>query len=364
LNLGTLVSRLVLSYDGTNHLAHQKQSFHLLTPRPYPAKLSLVIPMYNEEPVIPHLRAALEAFMTEIGGETEVILVNDGSTDATLAQIAGWAVEDPRVKVVHLSRNFGHQSACTAGLDFASGDAIVLLDADLQHPLPIIHDMVARYTEGYDVAYAAGQVRQGESWFKKVSAWLFYRLMRSLVYNRLPVDAGDFRLISKECLDGLRQMRETHRFLRGMVAWVGYAQIAVPYQRGPRIAGETKYPLRNMLSFAWTAATSFSTLPLRISTILGLVVTLFGVVEAVRAVLAHIFNWYTVTGWTSLIVTICVIGGSLLVSIGVLGEYVGKLYEQSKGRPLYLVARTVNLGTGSPEHLPSHSDQKPARYGV
>jgi polyisoprenyl-phosphate glycosyltransferase len=331
-------------------LAHPKQSFHLLTPRPYPAKLSLVIPMYNEEPVVPLLRAALNRFLTEIPGETEIILVNDGSTDSTLALVAEWAGEDPRVKVVHLSRNFGHQSACTAGLDFASGDAVVLLDADLQHPLAVIHDMIGRYCEGYDVAYAAGQVRKGEKWFKKFSAWLFYRLMRSLVYNRLPLDAGDFRLISRECLEGLQQMRETHRFLRGMVAWVGYAQVAVPYERGPRVAGETKYPLRNMLSFAWTAATSFSTLPLRFSTILGLIVTLFGMVEAVRAVLAHIFNWYTVTGWTSLIVTICVIGGSLLVSIGVLGEYVGKLYEQSKGRPLYLVARTVNLGAAKPEH--------------
>jgi glycosyltransferase involved in cell wall biosynthesis len=332
-------------------LAHQKQSFHLLTAREYPPKLSLVIPMYNEEAVVPLLRAALDRFMADLRGEAEVILVNDGSTDSTLAGIAGWADEDPRVKVVHLSRNFGHQSACTAGLDFASGDAVVLLDADLQHPLAVIHDMIERYCEGYDVAYAAGQVRQGESWFKKFSAWLFYRLMRSLVYKRLPVDAGDFRLISKECLDGLRQMRETHRFLRGMVAWVGYAQVAVPYQRGPRVAGETKYPLRKMLSFAWTAATSFSTLPLRFSTILGLMVTLFGMVEAVRAILAHLFNWYTVTGWTSLIVTICVIGGSMLVSIGVLGEYVGKLYEQSKGRPLYLVARTMNLGAASPERV-------------
>jgi polyisoprenyl-phosphate glycosyltransferase len=305
--------------------------------------------MYNEEAVVPLLRTALECFMAEVAGETEIILVNDGSTDSTLARISGWAVEDPRIKVLHLSRNFGHQSACTAGLDFASGDAVVLLDADLQHPLPIVHDMIGRYCEGYDVAYAAGQVRQGESWFKKFSAWLFYRLMRTLVYNQLPVDAGDFRLISRECLDGLRQMRETHRFLRGMVAWVGYAQVAVPYERGPRVAGETKYPLRKMLSFAWTAATSFSTLPLRFSTILGLLVTLFGMVEAVRAVLAHIFNWYTVTGWTSLIVTICVIGGSLLVSIGVLGEYVGKLYEQSKGRPLYLVAKTVNVSAARPE---------------
>jgi glycosyltransferase involved in cell wall biosynthesis len=330
-------------------MSQESQTFHLLQPRPYPGKLSLVIPMYNEEAVVPLLRAALDQFIGEVLCETEVILVNDGSTDSTLAQIAAWGAEDQRIKVVHFSRNFGHQSACTAGLDFASGDAVVVLDADLQHPLPVIHEMIGRYCEGYDVAYAAGLVREGESWFKRFSAWLFYRLMRTLVYKSLPADAGDFRLISRECLEGLKRMRETHRFLRGMVSWVGYAQVAVPYERGPRAAGATKYSLRKMLSFAWTAATSFSTLPLRMSTFMGLIVTLFGVVEAVRAILAHVFHWYTVTGWTSLLVTICVIGGTLLISIGVLGEYVGKLYEQSKDRPLYLVARTVNLGTGKPE---------------
>ena len=297
------------------------------------------------------LRPAIEQFMGEVACETEAILVNDGSQDRTVELIAHWAGEDRRIKVVHFSRNFGHQFACTAGLDFASGDAVVVLDADLQHPLPVIHEMIGRYCEGYDVAYAAGLVREGESWFKKLSAWVFYRMMRSMVYKSLPADAGDFRLISRECLDGLRQMRETHRFLRGMMAWVGYAQIAIPYERGARVAGQSKYSLTKMLSFAWTAATSFSTLPLRMSMFMGLIVTAFGLVEAGRAILAHIFGWYTVTGWTSLLVTVCVIGGTLLISIGVLGEYVGKLYEQSKDRPLYLVARTMNLETTNSESV-------------
>jgi polyisoprenyl-phosphate glycosyltransferase len=339
-------------------MSQQKQTFHILQPRPYPAKLSLVIPMYNEEAVVPFLRKALEQFIATILCEIEIILVNDGSSDSTLAAISGWAAEDRRLKVVHLSRNFGHQLACTAGLDFATGDAVVLLDADLQHPLHVIHQMIGRYCEGYDVAYAAGLVRKGESWFKRFSAWLFYRLMRSLVYQSLPPDAGDFRLISRECLEGLRTMRETHRFLRGMVAWAGYAQIAVPYERGPRAAGESKYPFRKMLSFAWTAATSFSVLPLRISTFMGLIVTVFGLIEAARAVLAHLLHWYTVTGWTSLIVTICIIGGSLLISIGVLGEYIGKLYEQSKHRPLYLVAKTVNLNLAKPESTRTDFEQQ------
>lgn len=342
-------------------MSRENPTCHLLQPRPYPAKLSLVIPMYNEEDIVPLLRKALEQFLGEVLCETEVILVNDGSVDSTLAQIAAWAQQDRRIKVVHFSRNFGHQMACTAGLDFASGDAVVVLDADLQHPLLVIHEMIARYCEGYDVAYAAGLVREGESWFKRFTAWLFYRVMRGLVYKSLPPDAGDFRLISRDCLDGLRQMRETHRFLRGMVAWVGYPQIAVLYERPPRVAGKSKYSLGKMLSFAWTAATSFSILPLRISTFMGLLVTLLGLVEAVRAVLAHIFGWYTVTGWTSLLVTMCVIGGTLLISIGVLGEYVGKLYEQSKERPLYLVARTINLGPTKPEHTNEHLEKREYR---
>ena len=330
-------------------MRRQNETFHLLQPRPYPGLLSLVIPMYNEEPVVPFLREALERFMTEVAGETEIILVNDGSTDRTLAEIAGWAGNDPRVKVIHLSRNFGHQIACTAGLDYAEGDAVVVLDADLQHPLPVVHEMIRRYCEGYDVVYAAGLVREGESWFKRVSAWAFYRLMRSMVYKRLPVDAGDFRLISRDCLNGLRRMRETHRFLRGMVAWVGYPQIAIPYERGPRVAGRSKYPLHKMLAFAWTAATSFSILPLRAIMLLGLVVTVFGAEEAIRAVLAHFLDWYTVPGWTELMVVVSVIGGATLTSIGILGEYIGKLYEQAKERPLYLVARKVNIGPGRSE---------------
>jgi glycosyltransferase involved in cell wall biosynthesis len=323
----------------------QDSSTLLLEKRPYPDLLSLVIPMYNEESVVSHLRSALEQFIPQIKGATEVILVNDGSTDSTLAQIASWAYEDPRIKMVNLSRNFGHQSASTAGLDYASGDAAVLLDADLQDPLPVIHAMVARYCEGYDVVYGQRMVREGEGIFKRLTAWLFYRLMSNLVYRDLPVDAGDFRLMSRNCLNGLRQLRETHRFLRGMVAWVGYPQIGVQYERAPRVAGETKYPLRKMVKFAWTAATSFSALPLKVSIWLGVVATMIGFEEAVRATLAHVFRWYAVAGWSSLTVLVSLLGGATLMSIGIVGEYVAKIYEQTKNRPLYLVARTVNVGT-------------------
>ncbi len=323
----------------------------LLQLRAYPKLLSLVVPMYNEEAVVGHLRVALEQFISELQGNAEVILVNDGSTDGTVAEIVGWAGGDPRIKVISLSRNFGHQNAATAGLDFASGDAVVLIDADLQDPLSAVHEMIRRYCEGYDVVYGRRITRSGETIFKRFSAWLFYRIMSSMVYRDLPIDSGDFRLLSRSCLDGLRRLRETHRFLRGMVAWVGYSQVEVEYERAPRVAGETKYPIRKMLSFAWTAATSFSALPLRASIILGGVATVLGIEEAVRATLAHIFHWYAVPGWSSLTVLVSLLGGATLMSIGIVGEYVGKIYEQSKGRPLYLVAHTVNIEQGDEGRL-------------
>jgi dolichol-phosphate mannosyltransferase len=328
----------------------QTTAGYLLQKRPYPDLLSLVVPMHNEESVVPHLRIALEDFMTEVKGETEVILVNDGSRDSTLAMIAAWAGDDPRVKVVNLSRNFGHQSAATAGLDYASGEAVVLLDSDLQDPLSVIHRMIERYCEGYDVVYGQRIARRGDSLFKRFTAWLFYRLMRSFVHKDLPVDVGDFRLISRHCLEGLQQMRETHRFLRGMIAWVGYPQIGVPYERAPRVAGETKYPLGKMLKFAWTAATSFSALPLKASIWLGLIATLVGLEEAIRATLAHVFHWYSVPGWSSLTVLVSLLGGATLICIGIVGDYIGNIFEQVKDRPLYLVSYTVNLDRPTCDH--------------
>jgi polyisoprenyl-phosphate glycosyltransferase len=315
---------------------------HLLRPRPYPLVLSLVIPLFNEEAGFDFLRAEVEDFARTVRCRLEIVLVNDGSSDGTIQRIAEWAEHDPHVKALHLSRNFGHQLAATAGLDYSTGDATVLIDADLQDPLPVVHEMIARYCEGYDVVYGQRESRAGESGFKLATAWLFYRLMRYIVYRQLPLDTGDFRLLSRECLDGLKTMRETHRFLRGMVAWVGFPQIAVMYQRVPRLHGSTKYPLRKMLSFAWTAATSFSTLPLRISLYLGTVVGLFAIEEAVRAIIVSAMG-ITVPGWTSLMVVTSIIGSALLFSIGILGQYLGKLYEQSKDRPLYFVARSFNI---------------------
>ncbi|MGD0578550.1 MAG: glycosyltransferase family 2 protein [Bryobacteraceae bacterium] len=321
-----------------------EETYHLLRPRLGPIRLSLVIPMYNEEATVPFLRSAVTNFLRDLPCETEVVLVNDGSSDATLVKAAEWAADEARVKVIHFSRNFGHQLAATAGLDYATGDAVVLIDADLQDPLSVIHEMLERYRQGYDVVYGQREARQGETVFKRFSAWAFYRLMRTIVDGRLPVDAGDFRLLSRECLDGLQRMREQHRFLRGMVTWVGYPQCAVKYRRDPRVAGSTKYPLRKMLAFAWTAATSFSTLPLQIGIVLGLIAGLLGIEEALRAVVA-LLSGRTVPGWTSLMVLTSILGGAVLISIGIVGQYVGKIYEESKGRPLYLVARTFNVSS-------------------
>jgi dolichol-phosphate mannosyltransferase len=303
--------------------------------------------MYNEEAVIRQFRLSIEAFCDQIRCAAEVVIVNDGSSDATLVELVEWASADPRVRVLHLSRNFGHQAAATAGLDHATGDAVVLIDADLQDPLVVIHHMIEKYCEGYDVVYGQRRSRAGESIYKRLTAWVFYRVMRLLVDGRLPADAGDFRLLSRECLDALRDMRETHRFLRGMVTWLGYPQIAVPYHREARAAGVTHYPLRKMLSFAWTAATSFSTAPLRISMLAGVVIGLFGIEEGCRAVVAYALGWYTAPGWISLMVVTSVIGSAILISIGILGEYLGRLYEQSKERPLYLVARAFEAASGS-----------------
>jgi len=312
-------------------------------PRSSPALVSFVIPLYNEEQVLPHLRGELEAFLAGFPSPVEIILVDDGSTDGTPMGIHLWAREDPRIKVLGLARNFGHQNATTAGLDAASGEVAVILDADLQDPLELIPEMIAYYRRGYDVVYGWREAREGEGWFKRGSAWVFYRLMRLLVHRNLPIDAGDFRLISRRCLDALLSMRETHRFLRGMVAWVGFPQIGIPYRRRPRVAGVSKYPLIKMLQFALTAVSSFSPLPLRISLAAGLGTAVFGVFYGLYAIWQSLHH-NTVRGWTGEIILTSLFGGAILISNGLLGEYIAKIYEEAKDRPLYIVSSRVNFG--------------------
>jgi dolichol-phosphate mannosyltransferase len=320
----------------------------------------MVVPAFNEEAMIPILRTRWTEFARTLSCPVEIILVNDGSADATLPLLLDWAAADSRVKVLGLARNFGHQAAITAGLDAAAGDAIVIMDADLQDPLEVIHNMLQRYREGYDVVYGQRLKREGEGPFKRLSAWLFYRLMRLFVHPDLPPDTGDFRLLSRPFLDALTTMRETHRFLRGMVAWAGFAQTPVRYQRAPRAAGATKYPFWTMLRFAWTAALSFSPAPLRVISAGGLLVAFLGVCEGVNAVFHALVLRDTIRGWTSLIAVTCIIGGAILISIGVLGEYISRIFEESKGRPLYLVNATANLKPVEEFRAPPHPAPHPA----
>lgn len=323
-----------------------------LRPRTDPNLLSIVMPFYNEQEIFPLLRPELTEFMDRCPYACEVLAVNDGSADQTLDLLVEWSHDDPRIKVLNLSRNFGHQYASTAGIDHTSGDAIVLMDADLQDPLEVIFEMVKQYRLGYDVVCGQRLRRAGENAFKRVTAWLFYRCMRYFFLQSLPNDVGDFRLMSRRCVDSLRSMRELHRFLRGMVAWVGYPQICVQYHRQPRAAGTTKYPLRKMIRLAWTAAVSFSALPLRIAYVGAGVMTLLAVEEAVRALIAH-FAGETVPGWTSLMVVVCLCNGALMVTVGVLGEYVGKIFEEGKSRPLYVVADSWNLTAKGGDESPA-----------
>jgi dolichol-phosphate mannosyltransferase len=317
-----------------------------LQTRPEPALLSLVVPCYNEEHSLPLFAAEVTRFINASPYPCEVVLVNDGSSDRTLEVLADWGARDRRIKILSLSRNFGHQLAATAGVDYAAGDAVVLIDADLQDPLDVIHEMVAQYRNGYDVVCGQRTVRRGENIFKRATAWFFYRLMQIFFLKSLPHDVGDFRLMSRRCVDSLRSMRELHRFLRGMVAWVGYPQICVRYERQARVAGTTKYPLSRMIRLAWNAAVSFSPLPLRISFFAGGLMALLAIEEAVRALVAH-FSGRTVAGWTSLMIVLCMSNAALLITVGILGEYVGKIFEESKGRPLYIVADAWNISPRS-----------------
>jgi len=315
---------------------------NVLTPRPDPKLLSIVMPFYNEEEIFSLLRPELTEFLDKSPCPCEVIAVNDGSSDRTIEKLVAWSKDDSRFKVLNLSRNFGHQYASTAGIDHSSGDAIVLMDSDLQDPFEVIHEMVAEYRDGYDVVCGQRAVRAGEGILKKSSAWLFYRFMRMFFLKSLPQDVGDFRLMSRRCINSLISMRELHRFLRGMVAWVGYPQTCVRYQRRPRAAGVTKYPLWKMFRLAWTAAVSFSALPLRLSFLGAGVMTLVAIEEAVRALVAH-FSGKTVPGWTSLMVVLSLSNAALMIAVGILGEYVGRIYEEGKARPLYVVAEAWNL---------------------
>jgi dolichol-phosphate mannosyltransferase len=313
----------------------------------------LVLPIFNEEAIIPELDRRLRAFLAGVGSGVgdawEVIFVNDGSKDRSLAMLKELAAAEPRYKVVSLSRNFGHQMAITAGLDRADGEAVVVMDADLQDPPEVVSQMVARWREGYDVVFGVRSRRHGESMFKKMTAAIYYRLLRALLGgSSIPADAGDFRLMSRPVVLTLRALREQHRFVRGLVWWVGFKQIAVTYERPARFAGETKWPLRKMLRFAVDGITSFSTVPLRLATWLGVLAGLVAMGGVGWALYSKFFGG-VVRGWTTIMIVVGIGSSAQLLMTGILGEYVGRIYEEVKRRPLYVVEDEINL----PERAPA-----------
>lgn len=316
-----------------------------LVPNPEPGSVSLVLPVFDEEEVLPLLLPRLRQLLDALPVPAEAILVDDGSRDRTGDLLAAAAREDPRLRVVQLARNFGHQAAMTAGLDLATGDAVVVMDADLQDPPEVVHEMLALYRLGYHVVYARRRSRAGEGLLKRGFASLFYRFMRWGIHPDLPEDVGDFRLMSRAVLDTVQAMPERERFLRGLVTWVGFPQAAVWFDRPARAAGRAKYTFWKSAALAWQAVTSFSSLPLRFSFYMGVAGLTFGLGFILYALHQH-YAVGTVPGWTTIVVLQCLFSGAILLGLGWIGDYLAKVYEQLKGRPLYVVAGTWNV---SPE---------------
>lgn len=304
--------------------------------------LSIVVPLFNEEGNVAALMERVVAIAERLPDSPsyEVILVNDGSTDTTLGVCREAMVRYRNVVLVNLSRNFGHQLAASAGIDIAQGDAVVLMDGDLQDPPELIEQFVAKWHEGYDVVYAVRRTRRGESAFKLFTARLFYRTIKRLTKVSIPVDTGDFRLMSRRVVNALKRSPERHRFLRGLVSWVGFNQTGVEYDRDERLSGTTKYPLPKMLRFAIDGITSFSDVPLRFASYLGFAASLIAFIYALVVIGYKLFSLHPpgyTPGWASTICAVLFLGGVQLISLGILGEYIGRIYDEVKGRPLYLI---------------------------
>jgi len=292
--------------------------------------------VFNEAPTLPVFYQRVVAALEGLGEPFELVLVNDGSRDGSLEIMRDLHRRDPRVRVISFSRNFGHQLAITAGLDLAEGDAVVIIDSDLQDPPEVIPDLVREWRRGSDVVYAVRAARKGETAFKLWTADLFYRLIARITNVQIPRNAGDFRLMSRRAVRALRRLREHHRFMRGLSAWVGFRQTGVPYVRQERYAGTTKYPFRRMLRFALDAITSFSYLPLQLATTLGFAIAGLSVVGIIIAIILRLTN-QAVAGQATTLVSVLFLGGIQLIFLGVLGEYLGRIYDEVKGRPLYIV---------------------------
>ena len=303
---------------------------------------SVAIPVYNEVESLPELYQRVCAVMDDLSESWELILVDDGSSDGSTEIIHSLAIDDERVQPVFFARNFGHQIAITAGLDHSRGEAVVIMDADLQDPPEVIIDLIAKWREGYEVVYAVREEREGETRFKKLTAALFYRLINRITDVNIPVDTGDFRLLDRVVVDTLNRMRERHRFPRGMAAWVGFRQVGVPYQRAERFAGETKYPLRKMMRLALNVVTGFSYLPLQLAIYFGFICAGISALAIPIVIVLRLTGSQAFFGQATTLIAVLFLGGVQLISIGILGEYVGRIYDEAKGRPLYIVRDAPN----------------------
>lgn len=299
--------------------------------------LSIIVPIYNEEQILPELHERLTAAAQQITEDYELIFVNDGSKDGSLYGLIQIAEKDPKSFYINFSRNFGHQIAVTAGIDNCSGNAVVIIDGDLQDPPELIPELYKKHKEGFEVVYARRENREGESFFKKITAKMFYRTLRNLTSVDIPLDTGDFRLIDRKIVDCLKQMPEQNKFLRGQIAWLGFNQTAVYFNRDKRKFGKSGYPLSKMLKFAMDGITSFSDKPLGFVTRAGFIISGLSFLVILYAIFAHFVLGHTITGWTSLIVSSMFIGGVQLVSVGIIGEYISRINKNVLNRPLYVI---------------------------
>ena len=305
--------------------------------------LSVVVPVFNETEVIDSFYARLKKVVDSLNPITcEIIFVDDGSRDGSYQKLVNLADSDPNVRVIKFSRNFGHQLAITAGIDAAKGDAVVVIDSDLQDPPEVIEKFIKKWEEGYDVVYGIREKREGETKMKLFTAALFYRLLKAIIKIDIPADAGDFRLMSRRAVEKFRELRERDRFVRGLVSWVGFKQTGVPYLRDKRYAGETKYPYRKMIKFAFDGIASFSNMPLKLATWFGYITSLLAFLYAC-SVFVQKFMGYTVQGWATIMVGMLFLGGVQLICLGILGEYIGRIFNEIKQRPLYVIEEIYDL---------------------
>jgi dolichol-phosphate mannosyltransferase len=304
---------------------------------------SVVVPIFNEEEVLSPFYERLKNVMNSLNEDYEIIFVNDGSTDHSMEELQKLSQSDPNVKIIEFSRNFGHQIAITAGLDHTNGQAIIIMDGDLQHPPEVIPKLIQKWKEGYEVVYTVKKETKDAGFFKNISASVFYSLMNKIGNIRIPKHGADFRLVDQKVLESLKLLRERSRFMRGLVNWVGYSQTSVEFEADARYAGATKYSLKRMIQFALDGITSFSSFPLRISTYFGFLVSAMSFLYAAFAIYARLFTQIALPGWTSILVAVLFLGGVQLITIGLLGEYIGRIYDEVKQRPLYLIKNKIGF---------------------